>query len=437
MPRNRRHIAVVICLVLCFSSLLFAQNSDQAEAAKVVTAMDKGVGFHVGQYDVSFSGEINGFYVHDRADTNATTLAADPGCTLCLASTGTVPNSSLRNGLLPGDLSIKISTQERGYDVAVFFGIWPTLQSVGSSPSDNLTGGQPTGFGTSGVDFRQQYLTVGRAHMGTFKLGRDLGMFGQEAILNDFTLLGAGTTNGNAGPGSVTLGRIGLGYIYTDFIPQISWTSPSAHGLQIAGGIFEPLTDAIQPTLLTGHGQPQFQGKLTFTVPTKGRYKAKLWTNFLSQSLEKNYGDKATALAVGQSVRATAGDYGIKLSMGAADIVVYGYNGWGIGTEGLLFLSTSPTGHTRPSQGYYAQGTYTFAKKTTVGASYGQSVLSPANTADLGNFTRLNASYIGQARYALTKWVNLVGEFTHTHSEGQARVITTSDSVALGAIAFF
>ncbi len=261
--------------------------------------------------------------------------------------------------------------------------------------------------------------------------------------------LGAGTTNGNAGPGSVTLGRIGLGYIYTDFVPQISWTSPSAHGVQIAGAIVEPLSDPFGgppaagsvSAQLTGHGQPQFQGKLTFTVPTKGRYKAKLWTNFLTQSLEENYGDPAP-LKVGQSVRATGADYGIKLSMGAADVVVYGYNGWGIGTEGLLFAGTDPfTAKTRPTQGYYAQGTYTFAKKTTVGVSYGQSAMSKADPTDVIPM-RLNASYIGQARYALTKWVNLVGEFTHTHSEAPTGIIatgpsSTSDSIALGAIAFF
>ena len=109
-----------------------------------------------------------------------------------------------------------------------------------------------------------------------------------------------------------------------------------------------------------------------------------------------------------------------------------------------MFLSTSPAGQTRDSQGYYAQGTYTFGKKFTVGASYGQSNLSLASgeltsafSADSLLVTRNNGSYIGQARYGLTKWMNLVGEYTHTRSESQARAIWTSDSVALGTIAFF
>lgn len=437
-----------------------------AEApAKLVTAMDNAVGFHSGPFDVTFSGEFNGFFVHDRADrTHAS-------CVLCLASTGARPNSSIRNGLLPGDLSVKIATKQNGYDIAVFFGIWPGIQNLltgglaGTTFGGvNLAPGNPTGFGVPGIDFRQQYLTVGKAHMGTFKVGRDLGFFGQEAILNDFTLLGAGSTNGNVGPGSVTLGRIGLGYIYTDFMPQISWTSPSAGGLQFAAGIFAPLSDVVSTTLgfngnpsngggaifsapLTGHGQPQFQTKVTYTVPTKGSVKAKLWTNFLTQSMEANNADLIDpylTIPVGSNVRAWGVDYGVKLSAGAADFVATGYNGSGIGTEGLLFLATSPTGSKRDSQGYYVQGTYTFAKKFTLGASYGQSHLSLARgeigsafQADSLAITRNNGSWVGQGRYAMTKWVNLVGEYTHTRSESQAGGISTSDSIALGTIAFF
>jgi len=425
----------------------------QPAAQKVVTAMDDAVGFHVGLFDVTFSGEINGFYVHDRADNSKA------GCLLCLASTGAQPSSSIRNGLLPGDLSIKIATKQNDFDIAVFFGIWPGIQSLETGGlagntfgGVNLAPGNPTGFGVTGVDFRQQYVTVGKANMGTFKVGRDLGLFGQEAILNDFTLLGAGTTNGNVGPGSVTLGRIGLGYIYTDFMPQITWASPTAHGLQFTGGIFSPLSDVVSTTLglpafsapLTGHGQPQFQTKLTYTVPTKGPAKAKFWTNFITQSMEANASDHTadTSLAIltGHNVRANGIDYGGKISIGAADFVASGYNGSGIGTEGLLFLATSPTGSKRGSQGGYFQGTYTFAKKTTAGVSWGESCLYLANSGETANsqaITRCNSSYVGQLRYSLTKWVNLVGEYTHTHSLSQGRVATTSDSLALGSIVFF
>ena len=50
--------------------------------------------------------------------------------------------------------------------------------------------------------------------MGTFKLGRDYGVFGANAILNDMTLLGAGAPTQATQRGRVTLGHIGAGYTY-------------------------------------------------------------------------------------------------------------------------------------------------------------------------------------------------------------------------------
>ncbi len=458
-------------------------SAPTATPVKVVTSMDNAVGFHAGPYDVTFSGEINGFYVHNRPDNtpvpeSTPSTIPNTACLLCLASANALPSSSLRNGLLPGDLNIKVSTRQDGFDVAVVFGIWPGIESLMTSPAGlNLAAGQPTGFGVQGVDFRQQYLTFGKPKMGTIKVGRDLGYLGQEAILNDMSLLGAGTPNlsngagAGLGPGAVTLGRIGLGYIYTDFMPQIGWTSPSMSGLQVSGAIFQPLSDIVSTTLgatqysapLTGYGQPQYQFKATYATPRIGGVQAKLWANYLTQSMEADKSDRssdaALTIPVGQSVRADAGDYGANISFAGADVVAYGYNGSGVGTEGLLFLATSPSGAKRNSEGYYLQGTYTVARKTTLGVSYGQSNLSPASAGEtpitLGSETstttngvttlditnqgmmRNNASYIGQARYGLTKWVNLVGEYTHSRSESQLGLTNTNDSFALGSIAFF
>jgi hypothetical protein len=48
-----------------------------------------------------------------------------------------------------------------------------------------------------------------------------------------------------------------------------------------------------------------------------------------------------------------------------------------------------------------------------------------------------NGSYVGQVRYGLTSWVNLVGEYTHSRSDSQRGLVSTDDSFALGSIAFF
>ncbi len=398
---------------------------------KIITMMDKGIGIHVGAVDVTLSGEINGFYDHDRVDKSTAVVAGG------LASTGTTDSSSVRNGLLPGNFSIAFATHQMGYDVGVTFGFYPGLNSVSGVGGAN-SGGNPAALGTTGIDFRQQFATIGKPTLGTFKIGRDIGLFGQEAILNDFSLLGVGSTGGNIAPSNTSLGRIGLGYVYTDFIPQITYTSPSAYGLQGAIGVFTPL-DAVNfsglSASLTAHSQPQFQAKLTYTTSDKHPAKLKLWTNAVTQALQSNAANEV--LPIGSGAQGTGIDYGGKLTYGGAGIVAYGYYGWGLGTTGLFFDAVAPSGLKRDSDGYYFQGTYTFIQKLTFGGSYGLSHLALAPGEVDPNLLSNNSSEIGGVRYKLTNWVNLVGEYTHTRSSAYGGQVTTSDSVAGGSILFF
>jgi hypothetical protein len=396
---------------------------------KIITMMDKGIGIHVGAVDVTLSGEINGFYDHDRVDKSSSAALVAGG----LASTGNTDSSSVRNGLLPGNFSIAFATHQMGYDVGVTFGFYPGLNSVTGVGGAN-SAGNPAALGTTGIDFRQQFATIGKPTLGTFKIGRDIGLFGQEAILNDFSLLGVGSTGGNIAPSNTSLGRIGLGYVYTDFIPQITYTSPSAYGLQGAFGVFTPL-DAVNfsglSASLTAHDQPQFQAKLTYTTSDK----LKLWTNAVTQALESN--SATQVLPVGSGAQGTGIDYGGKLTYGGAGIVAYGYYGWGLGTTGLFFDAVAPSGLKRNSDGYYFQGTYTFIQKLTFGASYGLSHLALAPGEVNPDLLSNNSSEIGGVRYKLTNWVNLVGEYTHTRSNAYGGQVATSDAIAAGSILFF
>jgi len=525
MRKNRVWIAVVVCFVLSFANLLFAENTasstgntdaivdvlktlqqkgvitqaeydalkakvnsdaqkaaeqqqvavqqaveqaapqlktvamaDEAgEAASVVSAMDNAVGFHTGRFDITFSGEVNGFALHSRPET-AHPVAADLG----LIDQSPDSTWSVRSGLLPSDLNIKVSTQERGWDVAVYFGIWPAIQSSNLVGVENglaaAIGSGTVAAGTSGIDFRQNFATLGHAHFGTLKIGRDLGLFGQEAILNDMTLLGAGSTNGNnITPNNVTFGRIGVGYIYTDFIPQVTYTTPSYKGFQGAFSFMQAFDDPLWTLYtgipLSGHTQPQLQGKLTYTYPGHGPVKFKVWSNFVTQKQTAQFG--AGALAPGDGVRATGVDYGFNVGWHGLTFVGYGYNGWGIGLAGLLYdgigfnnSDTAPIA--RPSQGWYSQLGYNW-HKNFFGFSYGQSNLSPASNFDQaamqgvvlpaylggGGIIRNNTALIGQYRYAVTKWDNLVGEYTHATSENQNFAKGDSDSFAFGTIVFF
>ncbi|HYU45273.1 MAG TPA: porin [Terriglobales bacterium] len=503
MSKNRVWIAAVGCFVLCFANLIYAESApsstntgamvdvlktleskgvishqefetlkqkvtteaeqtaapqlrtvamqaEEGKAMNVVSAMDSGVGFHAGRFDIAFSGEVNGFYVHSRPDHNLANFAAAngfaAGCDLCLIDQSPTHSESIRSGLLPSDLSVKISTQEHGWDVAVFFGIWPAIQS--SNISSIETGALPGTLagGTPGIDFRQNFATLGRPGFGTLKIGRDLGLLGQEAILNDMTLLGAGSTNGNNQfPNNVTFGRIGVGYIYTDFLPQITYTTPSIGGLQAAASVIQPLDDPFDGFAngFNGHTGPMFQAKLTFTAPTHGPVKAKFWGNMMTQQETTPTG--AFQFGANDGPRAWGVDYGAKLDFHGLSLVGYGYNGWGLGTTALLFdgigFNADGSIDTRPSQGWYGQLTYT-AGKNTFGFSYGQSNLTQLSGDGFVNVAgvpliRNNTAYMAQYRLAVTKWDNLVAEYTHATAENQFQVKGTSDSLAFGTIVFF
>ena len=62
--------------------------------------------------------------------------------------------------------------------------------------------------------------------MGTVKIGRDIGLFASDAILNDLDSVRRWLARpDNPRPSNTALGRIGIGYIYADWIPQITYKS--------------------------------------------------------------------------------------------------------------------------------------------------------------------------------------------------------------------
>jgi hypothetical protein len=197
-------------------------SAGNADDKRLVRMSDTGVGMQIGDVTLSLAGSINGFYTHDSGDSLTGNYVVAGG----LASLGD-NSSSVRNGLLPGFLLINVTTKQGGWDVGAHFGFYPGINSVNDVGGAN-SAGTPQALATAGIDFRKTYLTFGKPNIGEFKVGRDIGLFGQDAILNDSTLLSVGSTGGKADPSNISLGRIGIGYIYTDFQPQITCTSRSS-----------------------------------------------------------------------------------------------------------------------------------------------------------------------------------------------------------------
>src|SRR5437762_14299256 len=149
-------------------------------------------------------------------------------------------------------------------DVGVTIGFYPGLNSTLAGPGPSDRG--KSGLDSSSIDLRQNFLTFGDKSWGTVKVGKDIGLFGSDAILADMTMLGVGSGAAFLG-GNTTLGRIGVGYIYPDWVPQISYSSPSYGGFSFAGGVFQGvniLAGAPNSADLTGHEEPGFQGQASY-----------------------------------------------------------------------------------------------------------------------------------------------------------------------------
>ncbi len=396
-----------------------AAAAAQLDDKNIVRMTDSGVGMSFGGVTVKFSGSVNGFYTHDRPDRSRSNTQVDGG----LVNVGGRSTSSVRNGLLPGIFGIDVSTNQGGWDVAAHFGFYPGINSVSNVGGAN-SAGTPQALATSGIDARQTYLTFGKPDLGTVKVGRDIGLFGSDAILNDMTLLSVGTTGGNVGPSNTSLGRIGIGYIYTDFQPQITYTTPRFGGLQLSAGIFQPL-QTIGNTEV--NGSPGFQAEVTYDFKTDD-VSGHLWASGITQ--------KHDGIGGSPSYTGSGFDVGAKLTYAGASLLGYYYGGSGIGTTGLFILSTDPLGRKRDSSGFYAQGTYTVGK-LTAGVSYGRSSLDLTSGEVNPTLLDRNSSWVGQLRYGLTPWVTLVSEYTRTKARAHGINQATSDTLATGAILFF
>lgn len=396
-----------------------AAVASQLDSKRAVRMTETGVGMEFGGVTVKFSGSVNGFYTHDTPDKSLVNNNVVGG----LANVGGRNTSSVRNGLLPGIFGIDISTVQGGWDIAAHFGFYPGINSVSNVGGAN-SAGTPQALGTSGIDARQTYLTFGKPQLGTIKVGRDIGLFGADAILNDMTLLSVGSPGNNAGPSNTSLGRIGIGYIYTDFQPQITYTTPKFSGFQASVGVFQPLQTIGNSEL---NGTPGFQAKVTYDYKADG-FSGHVWAGGIIQ--------KHDGIAGSPSYAGRGFDVGAKLGYGGASLLGYYYDGSGLGTTGLFILSTDALGRKRDSNGFYTQASYTLGKLTG-GVSYGGSHLELTSGEINPNLLDKNSSWVGQLRYGLTPWVTLISEYTRTKAEAHGIDRAKSTTIATGAILSF
>lgn len=375
-----------------------------------------------GDWKFSASGNVNVHYIGSSCEEETTPGIV--GGLACRAAGGEDRSSSISNGLLPAALAISASTTQKGYDLSATFGFYPGISTNDGSP--NLQQGADalnTALGTTGIDMRQVFMTFGNKSMGEFMLGRNIGLFGGDAILNDMTLPGVGAGNGNyATPANTSLGSIGLGYIYTDWLGQINYTTPDFGGLKITIGIFDPLEPIVQDVAVP-ESSPGFHGKVAYTNGP-----VYLSATFISQKHE--------GAADVQDFDSFGFDVGGKVTFGGAEFLVWYYQGEGLGTTALYLFGDDRLGHERDSDGFLAQLTYKFGD-TKVGVNYGESNLDLAAGEAPSFLVESNQKYTVGVYHSLTENLTLLAEFTDTKAEAHNGVENDSSNFNVGAYLSF
>src|SRR6202051_3663503 len=398
-----------------------------------------GIDVQAGDWKIDFAGNVNAFYVGTSCDTPSATTTVAGG----LACTGD-HSTSIRNGLLPAALVFNATTRQSDFDIDVTIGLYPCItRDPGGGPVNHR--GNPSALQSPGIDARQVYFTFGDASWGTVKMGRDIGLFGKDAILDDMTLLGVGTALGNPAPSNTSLGRIGIGYIYTDWEPQITYTTPNFSGFTGSFGVFQPWNGGAY----NQHNAPQIQAGLAYAFgdPKSDALTGKVWFDVVSQKLKLP--SNTAGPGQSESFTGTEVDGGVKLDVAGFEGVLYGYTGKGVGTTGLFVLATSASGDTRQSDGGYVPATYKL-EKLKLGLSYGISDLKLADDEKAfqntpcsplgftpGCLVKSNKSGVVGLYYSLTKSITLVGEYIDTKAEAWNGNSATQKDFALGGILFF
>jgi hypothetical protein len=391
-----------------------------AVLALSASAANAGIIIPAGDWTVDISGNVNSFYTRTKHSGNALTAGEDD------------TRTQVQTGLLPSAFGIGAKTRQNDLDVAFNFSFWTGSNANGT---DNLSnnGVSNGGLGYSSLNIRQSYLTFGDKSWGSVLVGRNLGVFGSDAILSDMTLLGVGSFAG--GSGSSTLGRIGSGYLYSDWKAQIAYTTPNFSG-------FEATAALTEATGQMDNSNMGVEGKASYSFAAND-VTGKIWVGGKTQKIQTRAtaGTATTAATGAISERdAEAWEIGAKAAAQGFELVGYYFDGKnadaGVG-QALNTHAISTATAQSDNKGGYVQATYVLPFKTKLGVSWGKNVIETAGLRD----GEREATIIG-AYHPLTKHLNLVAEYNHLDLE--SAVATTaaasegkSKTMSLGAILFF
>src|SRR6266480_4545195 len=386
-----------------------------------------------GSWTFSLNGNVNVHYIYSSCQSLTGAVDTSGLGLTCVGSQSSSSASNIGNGLLPAAFSFGVTTTQNGIDIGAHLGLYPGI-ATNDGGSPNLQASSPitnTALGSTGLDIRQVYMTFGNKNMGTFTLGRNIGLFGADAILADMTLPGVGVAGSASGPApsNTTLGSIGLGYIYTDWLAQIDYTTPDFSGLNFTIGIFDPI-NALGVAGPVGKKAPGFHGKVAWTVPISNTMKFYGSATFISQ--KQNFVTGGTPY----DYNGTGFDVFAKIDVEDLEAFAYYYHGSGLGTTGLFVMSADAVGNTRDSDGFLVQATYKVGA-VKFGVNYGESKLDLANAGDSPTLVSKNRKVTGGIYDSLTKNLTLLAEVSDVHADAHNGNSDHSTNFNIGAFLSF
>lgn len=387
-----------------------------------------GIIIPAGDWTLDIGGVVNAYYT-------TTSYSGDKGAgtgALGLGDGNGASSNNITTGLLPNYLTVSGKTRQNDLDVGFTISLNP-----GASTSSSLNQ-------SANQENRQAFITVGDKSWGSVKLGKDLGIYASDAILNDMTLLGVGGGAGALAGNTTTLGRIGTGYMYADWKSQVAYSSPNWNGFQFTVGLTQAWNATASDTKTVtvfnsatsdgrGGAASAYEGKASYEWA--GDVAGKIWTSAISQ--------KVSGMSAGGADRAQAMDVGANVNVAGFGLTGYYGQGSGIGQTGQLRDGFDVNGKTRDSDQWYVQGTYTLpGVGTKLGVSYGESTLDGNAVDKASNFKQVQDSmWTVGAYHPLTKHLNLVAEYSQTERELDRRAASDlqakAKTISLGAILFF
>jgi predicted porin len=405
-----------------------------------------GIMIPAGDWTLDIGGVVNAYYTHTNFSGDSGAGAAPLG----LGDGDADSVSNITTGLLPNYLSVSGKTRQNDLDVGFTISINPGASTTSA------------GKQSAQQENRQAFLTFGDASWGSIKLGKDLGIYASDAILNDMTLLGVGSGAGSLAGNTTTLGRIGTGFMYADWKSQVAYSSPNWNGFNFTVGVTQAWNS--DTSTRRGGSSPAFEGKASYAWT--GDVAGKVWVSAITQKVEGMGATAATTAGVspgtfdpvtgvftpavtaaandGTDDRATAWDIGANVNLAGFGLTGYYGNGDGIGQTLQLVGGFDSTGKSRDSDQWYVQGTYTLpGVGTKLGVSYGESTLDGNGANDTFNDIEDSMWVVG-AYHPLTKHLNLVAEYAvserdvdNTAVSGLADAKAKAKTISLGAILFF